>query len=54
MEQIGRDIVAIFSAIVGLAILAVLVQSQNTGSVITDSTSGFAKVLHAAMNVNGN
>lgn len=50
MNEIIKDISAIASAIVGLAIITVLVrQGSNTVGVIQASTSGFAQVLTAAM-----
>lgn len=43
-----RDIVAIAMALIGLAMLAVIIKSNNTASVINASTSGFATLLGAA------
>ena len=55
MDQIMRDLTAIGSAIVGLAIITVLVrQGSQTSQVIGASAGGFAQVLNAAMGVGGN
>lgn len=49
MGEFGREIGAVAMAIIGLAIIAVLVKSQGTVGVIKASTSGFASVLGTAM-----
>jgi hypothetical protein len=50
MNEIMRDVTSVAMAVVGVAILAVLVSSQNqTSKVIGASTSGFAQVLGVAM-----
>lgn len=50
MNDIMKDITGIAMAIVGVAILFTLVNSQNkTSEVIGASAGGFAKVLSAAM-----
>lgn len=49
MNDIMRDIVAIAMAIIGLAMLAVIIKNgSNTATVIGASTSGFANLLGAA------
>ncbi len=50
MGEFGREIGAVAMAIIGLAIIAVLVrQGSQTAGVISASTSGFANVLGTAM-----
>lgn len=50
MNDILRDITSVAMAIVGVAIIAVLVSKQNnTTGVINASTGGFASVLGVAM-----
>lgn len=50
MSEITRDITAILSAVVGLAIITVLVRnSSNTAGVISAGASGFAQILDSAM-----
>lgn len=39
---------AIVTAIIGLAIIAVLVKSSNTSGLITAATSGFSSILSSA------
>jgi PRD1 phage membrane DNA delivery len=40
---------AIATAVIGLAVIAVLVKSSNTSSVIQAGTSGFASIINSAM-----
>ena len=55
MNEIFRDITGIAMAIVGVAILAVLVKSGNqTAQVIGAATSGFGSVLGVAMGGSSN
>ena len=55
MNEIFRDITGIAMAIVGVAILAVLVKSGNqTSSVIQAASGGFADVLGVAMGGSSN
>ncbi len=50
MNDFMKDIVAIATAVIGLAIIATLVRyGTQTSNIITSSTSGFANVLSAAM-----
>lgn len=50
MNDIFRDIFGIASAIVGVAILTVLVSKQNqTDAVIKAASGGFAQALSTAM-----
>lgn len=50
MNDIFRDITSVAMAIVGVAIIAVLVsQSSNTTSVVNAASGGFAQVLGVAM-----
>lgn len=50
MNDIMRDITAVGMAIIGVALLTVLVSKQNqTGQVIGAASSGFASVLGVAM-----
>ena len=49
MNDVMKDIVAVLMALIGLAMLAVLLQSQNTTSVISAGTSGFSNMLKSAM-----
>ena len=49
MNDAMSTIGAIATAVIGLAIVAVLVSSNSqTGSVVTDASSGFASILNAA------
>jgi hypothetical protein len=52
MNEIWGGVITIATALVGVAILAVLVQSPNTSSVIQAATQGFASDLSAAENIN--
>lgn len=56
MDQFWTSVVTIASAIVGIAIIAVLVSNKaQTSSVITSATSGFANDIEAAVSpVTGN
>lgn len=56
MDQFWTSVVTIASAIVGIAIIAVLVSNRaNTANVITSATSGFANDISAAVSpVTGN
>lgn len=49
LSQAMKDVVAVLMAIIGVAILAVLLQSRNTTSVIQASTGGFSDMLKTAM-----
>lgn len=50
MNEIMKDVTGVAMAIVGVAILAVLVSQKNqTTQVIGAATSGFANVLGVAM-----
>lgn len=50
MGKIGEDIVYLFSALIGVAILAVLFsKGAQTSTVIGSTFSGFAQVLSAAV-----
>jgi hypothetical protein len=50
-DQLIASVTAVATAIVGLAIIAVLVSKQaNTGNVISSAGSAFAKDLSAATN----
>jgi PRD1 phage membrane DNA delivery len=50
MNDLTRDITAILMAVVGVAVLATLVSQKNqTGSVITAASKGFANILGVAM-----
>lgn len=50
MNEIMKDITGVAMAIVGVAILAVIVSKQSkTTAVIQDSATGFAQVLGVAM-----
>lgn len=50
MNDIMRDLTAIATSIIGLAMLTVVLRnSSNTSGVIHASSSGFAQVLSAAM-----
>lgn len=53
MSGVMKDIVAVLSALIGLAMLAVLLQSQNTSSIISAGSSGFTDMLKAAMGNTG-
>lgn len=49
-NEVVSGIVTIATAVVGIAIIAVLVSKQaNTGSVISSATSGFAQDISAAV-----
>ena len=50
MNDITRDITAVLMAVVGVAILAVIVSNRsNTTNVIGSASSGFANILGVAM-----
>jgi hypothetical protein len=50
MGDIGKDILGVALAVIGLATITVLVrQGAQTGSIIRESASGFANVLGVAM-----
>lgn len=50
MGELTRDITAILSAVVGLAIITVLVRgSSQTAEVISAGAKGFSGILNAAM-----
>lgn len=48
-----NDILGIFAAIVTLAIVATIVASQNTASIINAWTQGFGNDIAAAKGTNG-
>jgi len=48
MSDIMRDITAVAMAVIGLAMLAVVIKSQNTSSILNSSFSGFGNLLSAA------
>lgn len=49
MNQIVNSITVILSAVVGIAILSVILsRNSNTSGVISSGASGFAKILGAA------
>ena len=55
MNDAMKDIVAILMALIGVAILVVLVrQSSNTSGVINSASGGFSKMLATAMGGNSN
>ncbi len=55
MNDITRDITAVLMAIVGVAILAVIVSNRsNTSQVIQTASSGFGNILGVAMGGAGN
>ena len=50
MDEYGKPIIAIFTSIVGLTILAVLVsKNSNTSSVIGTVFQGFGSILNTAV-----
>ena len=50
MDEIFKDVTSVSMAIVGVAILAVLVSNKNqTGNVIKAASTGFGSVLGVAM-----
>lgn len=50
MKPVAEQIIAIFTATIGLAIVAVLVSKQsNTSSVISSISSGFSSIIGAAV-----
>jgi len=53
MNEIMRDITAIATAIIGVAVIAVLVQSRNTADVIQAAAGGFSTALGTAMGRGG-
>ena len=49
MSEFWKEITTIATAIIGLAIVAVLVsRNANTANIVSASTSGFAQTLSAA------
>jgi hypothetical protein len=50
MNRLGEEIATILTAIIGVAILAVLVsKNANTANVITSSGNAFSKALQTAI-----
>lgn len=50
MDEIMKDVTGVLMAVVGVAILAVIVSNRNkTVGVINASSSGFANILGVAM-----
>jgi hypothetical protein len=55
MNDITRDITAVLMAVVGVAILAVIVSNRsNTSQVIQTASNGFGHILGVAMGGAGN
>ena len=55
MNDAMKDIVAVLMALIGVAILVVLVrQSSNTSGVISSASGGFSQMLATAMGSNSN
>ena len=49
-DNIGRDLVAVLTAIIGLATLAVIVSKQaNTSGVLTSGGTAFSSIIKAAV-----
>lgn len=50
MGEFGKTLITIVTAIIGVAIISVIVsQRANTAGVIQSASSGFAKILNAAL-----
>lgn len=50
MNGIGNSILTILSAVIGVAIIAVLVsRNSNTSGVISAGASGFSSILNSAL-----
>ena len=45
----GESLVSIVTALIGVALVAVIVQSKNTSQVISASGNAFANAVRAAM-----
>lgn len=48
MSDMMKDIVAILMAVIGLAMLAVIIKSQNTSNVLNAGLGGFTSLIKAA------
>ncbi len=48
MSDAMKDITAIAMAIIGLAMLAVFIKSQNTSSILSTSFQGFGNLINSA------
>jgi len=48
----GEQIASVVAAILGIALVAVIVQSPNTSQVITASGNTFVNAVRAATNIN--
>ncbi len=48
MNDVMRDITAIAMAVIGLAMLAVVIKSQNTAGILNSTFTGFGNLLTAA------
>lgn len=49
MNDILRDITSILTAVIGLALLAVLLKGGQGAQFVTSASTGFSKVLGTAM-----
>lgn len=49
VNEIIRALLEIAGLVISLAVLAVILQSQNTSNVISSSSKGFSDVLKTAM-----
>jgi len=47
-NDVTKDVVAVLMAIIGLAMLAVVIKSNNSSSVISSIFSGFTNSISAA------
>lgn len=52
VNELFRNLAEIAALIVSLAVLAVILQSPNTSSVIGTSAQGFSRILGTAENIN--
>ncbi len=48
MSDIMRDIVAVLMAVIGLAMLAVVIKSNNTSQILSSGLGGFGSLLKSA------
>ncbi len=48
MSDLAKDITAVAMAVIGLAMLAVFIKSQNTSSILSTTFSGFGNLIGTA------
>ena len=48
MSDIMKDVTAVAMAVIGLAMLAVFIKSQNTASILQAGSQGFSSIISSA------